>query len=410
MNKIYTSIIYCCVFTTNSFAQSISLTGSLYTQDFNTLSNTAGSTTNNLTIAGWYLNESGGGARDNEQYAVDAGGSTTGDMYSYGAAAATDRAVGELRSGTLIPVFGVAFTNNTGAGITTLTISFTGEQWRLGTVGRTDQLSFEYSTNATNLTTGTWTAVPALNFTTPATVTAGAKDGNAAANRTTLTSAITSLSIANGAGFWIRWVDTDATGADDGLAIDDFSITPSSGAVPLKLTSFSVVKESKTGKLSWTTAQEINTQSFIIERAPGNGAFKAIATINAAGNSDNALTYSFTDMHPLPGVNIYRLRMLDKDNKITFSETRRVNFDKQFTYTVYPNPAQHELLLSADKIISSSTILQLINAKGIAITQQQLPSGVQSYKLNVEKLTAGVYYLRITNAVDRPVVLRFVKQ
>ena len=74
-------------------AQCVSLTtlGSPYTQNFDTLSNVAGSTTNNLTIPGWFLTESGGGARDNEQYAVDTGGSTTGDMYSYGAAASTER-------------------------------------------------------------------------------------------------------------------------------------------------------------------------------------------------------------------------------------------------------------------------------------------------------------------------------
>lgn len=77
-------------------AQCVSLTtlGSAYTQNFDTLSNTAGSTTNNLTIPGWFLTESGGGARDNEQYAVDTGASTTGDMYSYGSAGSTERALG----------------------------------------------------------------------------------------------------------------------------------------------------------------------------------------------------------------------------------------------------------------------------------------------------------------------------
>lgn len=70
---------------TPSLAQCISLTtlGSAYTQIFDTISNTAGSTTNNLTITGWYMTESGGGARDNEQYAVDTGASNTGDTYSY---------------------------------------------------------------------------------------------------------------------------------------------------------------------------------------------------------------------------------------------------------------------------------------------------------------------------------------
>ena len=229
MRKIYFFVVLFFCISSSLFAQ-ISLTGGAYTQDFNTLSNTAGSTTNNLTITGWLMTETGGGARDNEQYAVDPGSSNTGDTYSYGTAGSTDRALGGLRSGTLVPLFGASFTNNTGSTITSLNISYTGEEWRLGTAARTDQINFEYSTNATDLTTGTWTGVSALNFITPVTATVGAKDGNAAANRTVISTVITGLSIPNGATFIIRWTDTDATGADDGLAIDDFSITPNTGA------------------------------------------------------------------------------------------------------------------------------------------------------------------------------------
>lgn len=222
-------------------AQCVSLTtlGSAYTQDFDTLSNTAGSTTNTLTIPGWFLTESGGGARDNEQYAVDTGASNTGDTYSYGAAGSTERALGQLRSGTLLPLFGACFTNNTGSPIGSLSIVYTGEEWRLGTAARTDQMNFEYSLDATDLATGAWSNVAALNFVTPDTATIGAKNGNAAADRTVLSSTINSLSIANGATFWIRWNDTDATGADDGLAVDDFSLTPQ-GTTPVSLQSFDV--------------------------------------------------------------------------------------------------------------------------------------------------------------------------
>ena len=46
--------------------QTVSITtmGSPLTQNFDALSNTAGSTTNVLTINGWYLTETGGGARE----------------------------------------------------------------------------------------------------------------------------------------------------------------------------------------------------------------------------------------------------------------------------------------------------------------------------------------------------------
>src|SRR6478735_3463492 len=125
-------------------AQCVSLTtlGSASTKTFDGLSNVAGSTTNtvnNVNAPGWFMTETGGGARDNEQYAVDTGASTTGDTYSYGGLAATDRALGALRSGTLIPLRGAAYTNDTGSTLTSLAVAYTGEEWRLGTTARTDR-------------------------------------------------------------------------------------------------------------------------------------------------------------------------------------------------------------------------------------------------------------------------------
>ncbi|MFL6213062.1 MAG: ExeM/NucH family extracellular endonuclease [Blastocatellia bacterium] len=287
-------------------AGSISLTtlGSAYTQNFDTLSNVAGSTTNVIAIPGWDLTESGGGARDNEQYAVDTGGSTTGDTYSYGAAASTERALGQLRSGTLIPLFGASFTNNTGATIGSLAVAYNGEEWRLGTAGRTDQMNFEYSLNATDLVTGTWTNVAALNFVTPDTVTTGAKNGNAAADRTALSATISGLSIPNGATFWIRWNDTDATGADDGLAVDDFSLTPQGTVTLPNLTVNDVsLNEGNAGTTSFTFTVSLSAPAgpggvtFDIATAdgtataPGDYTAKSLTSQTIPAGSS---TYSFT--------------------------------------------------------------------------------------------------------------------
>ena len=253
--------LFFCV-STLAHAQCVSLTtlGAASTQNFDTLSNTAGSTTNNLTITGWFLTESGGGARDNEQYAVDTGASNTGDTYSYGATASTDRALGGLQSGTLISTFGACFTNNTGATVSSLDVAYTGEEWRLGTTARTDQINFEYSTNATDLTTGAWTGVAALNFITPDTGTTGAKNGNAVGERSALSTSIPALSIANGATFWIRWTDTNATGADDGLAVDDFSLTPQGAAgVPALSINDVSLDEGNAGTTTFTFTVSLST-------------------------------------------------------------------------------------------------------------------------------------------------------
>lgn len=200
-----------------------------YIENFAFRSNTG--TANTSLPTGWYFNETGTNA--NTTYRAGTGTDNTGDTYSFGATSSTERAFGGLQSGTLNPTIGVNFSNTTGATITLLDIAYTGEQWRLGTAGRSDRIDFQYSIDSTSLTTGTWTDINALDFTSPNVAAAlGALDGNTAANRTGLSSAISGLNIPNGATFWIRWVSFDALGADDGLAVDDFSLTPRGTTIP----------------------------------------------------------------------------------------------------------------------------------------------------------------------------------
>lgn len=211
------------VFVAPAFSQCWSLQSvAQHTQNFDTLENSG---TSSILPAGWALSEMGLNA--NSLYTSGTGSSNLGDTYSYGSASATDRALGGLQSGSLTPTIGACFSNHTGSVIHALAISYIGEQWRLGATGRADRLDFQYSLDAMSLTSGTWIDADALDFSTPnSSGPTGAVDGNAAANRTGISSSITGLSIANGDTFWIRWSDFNASGADDGLAIDSFSITP----------------------------------------------------------------------------------------------------------------------------------------------------------------------------------------
>lgn len=200
-----------------------------YLQNFDTL---AGTGTSSALPAGWAIAEAGSNA--NTTYTAGTGSGTAGDTYSFGTSGSTDRALGGLQSGTLVPLFGAEFQNLSGSAIASLTIAYTGEQWRFGATGRTaaDRMDFQISLNATSLTTGTWTDIDALDFIAPVTAgTVGALDGNAAANRTARAAIIAGLPLANGASFWLRWSDFNASGADDGLAVDDFSLRFTTAAV-----------------------------------------------------------------------------------------------------------------------------------------------------------------------------------
>ncbi|HJW28086.1 MAG TPA: hypothetical protein VJ508_02425, partial [Saprospiraceae bacterium] len=124
-------------------AAQVSLTtfSSAYTQDFNTLVNTGSSST---LPTGWALFETGTLA--NTTYTASDGSANTGDTYSYGATSSTDRAFGELLSGSLTPTIGCSFQNNTGGAISSIAVAYMGEMWRLGdNSGRIDRIDFQYS-------------------------------------------------------------------------------------------------------------------------------------------------------------------------------------------------------------------------------------------------------------------------
>lgn len=205
-----------------ALAQSVSLVGGAPpVQDFNTL---AASGTSAALPDGWYLAESGTNA--DATYAADNGALNSGNSYSYGATGSSERALGTLQSGSVAPMIGAQLRNDSSNTLSEIVVSYTGEEWRLGVAGRSDLLVFEFSTNAISLAdaAATWNAVPALDLATPNTAaTAGALDGNAAANRTSISATISGLALAPNATVWVRWRDTNISGSDDGLAIDDVS-------------------------------------------------------------------------------------------------------------------------------------------------------------------------------------------
>ncbi len=196
-----------------------------YTQDFDLLAPSGTGTEAANTPAGWSFVETGG----NTTYTAGTGSSTTGDTYSFGSAGSVERALGSLDSNALQSTVGARLTNATGGTLTSLDVAFTAEQWRYGgtTVGA-DKSNFSWSVDAgASLTAGTWTSVPALDaLSKVSSGTIGALDGNAAANRTAVSGTISALSIPAGQTIAIRWVPVNVTGSDDGLAIDDVSITP----------------------------------------------------------------------------------------------------------------------------------------------------------------------------------------
>jgi len=216
----------------------VSLSAGVYTQNFDGLPSTGTSATwtNDGTLAGWYSNRT--------TIIVNNGAGNSGGLYSYGTTSATERALGSLGSGSAsLLLYGLRLTNDTEKDITGLYVSFTGEQWRVAnTAAHKLEFAYRVGSSLTDVTTGVYTSVPALDFTSPVvSATAAPLDGNLAANRVAISGTIP-VTIPAGQDIILRWRDVDNTGADQALAIDDLTV-----AVPLHVVETSPANQVTSG-------------------------------------------------------------------------------------------------------------------------------------------------------------------
>lgn len=254
MNRISAAVLAAgLVLLPDSVSAQISITsGNLsYSQDFDNLlrTTTAETWVNNadtpsandsprlIGLQGWYVG-SFGTTTQTPQIRAGTGSSTTGSFYSFGSSSAADRALGTMptdASASASMRVGARFVNDTGDYLAGFTFSYDGEQWRKAqlTTAQNNQYvvafaifspgaglldSPAYSTNLAGATFNT--AVDGGDNV------GAALDGNNDANRVAgLGTTVNWIALAPGEELWLRWWDSNSSGADHGLGIDNFSIT-----------------------------------------------------------------------------------------------------------------------------------------------------------------------------------------
>lgn len=224
MKKLYTLSIV--LLTSLSFGQTpISLIGVNvpYSEDFSGMG--ASQTT---FLPGWTAINVNNGAT--LSMGVTNGAANTGNVYNVGTTGEEERAFGTLADGTVTPALGAVFQNNTGSIVSKISIQTKMEQWReSGNAGINETVAFYYSTNATSLNdvAAIWTPVTALNLNEKLTLATSnnAVNGNLAVNYTNISNIISGLNWADGTNLWVKWVDTNDSGANGMYAIDNFIIS-----------------------------------------------------------------------------------------------------------------------------------------------------------------------------------------
>ncbi len=193
--------------------------------------------------------------------------------------------------------------------------------------------------------------------------------------------------------------------------VDDVAITTVANPLPSKLLSFEGAKTGRyNNNLLWKTASQINTDFFALERSSNGVEFTTISNVKAAGNSTDVNSYSVNDNNFTPGLNYYRLKMVDKDGKFEYSKTIAIkDADKATDISIYPNPVETSLNVKIISIVSEKLQLKVTDMQGRVITTSILNvnAGMNSASIETSNLPKGNYLLTVSGVETR--TMKFIK-
>ena len=166
-------------------------------------------------------------------------------------------------------------------------------------------------------------------------------------------------------------------------------------ALPLNLLTFNAGYDNNKVNIWWTTVNELNTSSFIIERSTDGRTYGSLGSV-AARNVTGQISYTYTDVNPVSGEAYYRLKMIDKDGSFRYSRVVVMNSRLIGKLSVFPNPATNGLTVSHKKAGTNSTI-EIISTEGRRVLTQKLETGATQTSVDVSALPSGRYMLVINS-------------
>jgi hypothetical protein len=167
------------------------------------------------------------------------------------------------------------------------------------------------------------------------------------------------------------------------------------GPLPVELISFTGSRTPAEVSLKWSTASEINSDYFVVERQTSEG-YIEVTRVKAAGTSNEILNYSAFDVDPnamRENVLYYRLRIVDFDGSERISPVIALSLESPKLMGVYPNPATNYVEFRFDPKVALTVDLLFYDVDGKMVKQYD---NIKNYsRVDIRELPVGMYFIEI---------------
>lgn len=173
------------------------------------------------------------------------------------------------------------------------------------------------------------------------------------------------------------------------------------GLTPVELSLFNGAYSNGVVKLKWITETEKNNFGFEIQRKSDYSNYETIGFINGNGSTTNRITYYFVDDKLRLKRYYYRLKQMDMDGSIHYSEEIVIDiFDlnKFYLEQNYPNPFNPSTEINYYLPKSENISLKVYDHLGsvVAILENGFQTtGKHTLIFNTQGLSSGIYFYRM---------------
>ncbi len=162
--------------------------------------------------------------------------------------------------------------------------------------------------------------------------------------------------------------------------------------LPLSITQFIASKQGRTSLLNWVVAGEQNIANYTVERSSDGRNFSAIGSQPSLGNTSIERTYTFTDLQPFNGTNYYRLKVIEKDGKVSYTSIRILNWSNAVVISLFPNPTKDNVTVTG---LESGMVISLVSENGQVV--KRMAAQNSTVQVSMAMLSSGAYYIQVTD-------------